>query len=488
MTASATDQFPNEHNNEFKAFEEAKGRLHRDNSNAASRLEWASSKLGHQFTRSAACTFAASVHALMNQPPAKGRRMNRSAELLRQSGLDSDTIAYLFTKAIYNSLPLAHRKRVKRVSLSIRAADLIHDEFRIRVFALTKERKNLLKKLFKQFDKRSYPRDWRRRTIMNYFQAEQLDWQAWSTKQKIQIGHDLLVLFRDSTGLIIIEKHQGWVDPTELLLEEYKKACETRVFDYMIYPPMTSVPLPWKEEYLFRGSYLSSKLVKNYPIIKGASRKDVPRFTQINWDSILPAINAIQETPFKIHKGVLEALKWCMEVKGGDIAGLPLANDLPLPPEPSEYRTNLEVKATHNKVCFLIHSENREIKAKRIMIYNAILTAERYQNEPRIFFPHNMDKRGRLYPLPAFLNPQGPDYVKALLEFGQGMPIETDEDACWLAIAGANAYGNDKVTLQERVDWVQNNDEMIFSIANDPYTDLRWTTASEPFQFPPLLF
>jgi DNA-directed RNA polymerase len=47
----------------------------------------------------------------------------------------------------------------------------------------------------------------------------------------------------------------------------------------------------------------------------------------------------------------------------------------------------------------------------------------------------NIDSRGRIYPLLAVLNPQGPDYCKALLEFSQGEPIENEEQSNRLAIA-----------------------------------------------------
>ena len=37
-----------------------------------------------------------------------------------------------------------------------------------------------------------------------------------------------------------------------------------------------------------------------------------------------------------------------------------------------------------------------------------------------IYFPHSYDSRGRVYPLPVGLSPQGSDAVKALLEYSEG--------------------------------------------------------------------
>jgi len=81
------------------------------------------------------------------------------------------------------------------------------------------------------------------------------------------------------------------------------------------------------------------------------------------------------------------------------------------------------------------------------------------------------------------LNPQGPDFAKALLTFSQGKAIDS-AGACHLAIHGANCFGFDKVNLQDRVDWVEDNEERILSCASDPLADLWWAKeAANPFQF-----
>lgn len=468
---------------EASSLQEANRRLRNDNDKTNKRQAWSESKLGISFQRQAHKAFAGAVEAFINQDPEKGRRMNRAAEKLREAGIEPDVIAHLFTKALFNMIPLTHKRRVKRVSLCIKAADMIHDEWRIRVFSQAGQRKALLKKLFKQFDKRTYPRDWRKRTILNYFHAEQVEWTQWTTHDKLHVGYALLLLFRDTTGLIEAGATSVYVDPVPALVKAIEEAMTNRVLDFMIYQPMVIPPLPWTENFLYRGGYLSTRSIKRYPIVKGARKRDIERFSKMDWSRILPAINALQETPWRVNKTMLDVLEWAMFEKGGDIGGLPRANPAPLPPEPFNYRTDEEVKKAHDRLCFIVHSENREVISKRLSVLATINVAKQFKNFKAIYFPHNLDTRGRAYPLPAFLNPQGPDWTKSLLEFGEGKPIVNEEQASWLAIAGANAYGKDKISLQERVNWVQDNDEMIFSIAQNPKTDLRWLDASEPFQF-----
>jgi len=462
---------------------EARARLKTDNQKTIKRTAWSESKLGRMYTVQATQKFVNFLQRKFDNYSTEFASSNvRGLKLMVESGLDAPTICYLFTKALFNQMPLVHRRRLKRVTLCKKAGDLIHDEMRIKFFASEENRRNLLKKLFATFDKRTYPRDWRKRTIKNYFYAEQLEWSKWSDREKLVVGYTLLVWFRDCTRLVDAPRTSKWVDPSPALLEHVQQMVQARELDLMLYKPMTVKPLPWTPDNMFRGGYLSDN-VKPYPLVKGSSAKDVDRMQSRDWSNILPAINALQETPWRVNQRMLDVLKWAMYEKGGDVAGLPPSNDKPLPAAPVGYKVDDAITKAHNKVCFLIHSENRENISKRLLVFATITVAQMFKGYDVIYFPHNLDSRGRAYPVPVFLQPQGPDYCKAMLEFANGMSIDTEEHACWLAIAGANAYGKDKISLQERVDWVQDNDELIFSIARDPKHDLRWTEADEPFQF-----
>ncbi|CAB4124448.1 T3/T7-like RNA polymerase [uncultured Caudovirales phage] len=466
-------------------FNESVRRRDLDNSKTSQREAWSESKIGSQYTRSSSSSFARVVHEkLEGIDPSKGRANNRALMLLKQSGLEPEVISHLFTKTLYNLLPTTHRKRLKRVSLCLKAAETIQDELRLRHFAQTANRKALLKKLFKDFDRKTYPREWRRRTIKSYFDAEQVSWQIWSDRERLLIGYALLVWFRDATGLIQADKNATFIEPTVELLAHVEKTLNERVLDWMLYKPMVTKPVPWTSDNLFRGGYLSQTHVKPYPIVKGARNADVTRLRDMDWSTILPSINALQETPWRVNKTILSAMEWTMYDLGGDKAGLPAANKIDLPKEPPSYRVDEEVKKLHNRICFEIHSANRQLISKRLMVLSSMAIANQFKGYKEIYFPHNLDSRGRAYPLPAFLNPQGTESTKAMLEFAHGLPIENEEQACWLAISGANAYGKDKISLQDRVDWVQDNqDDLIFSIAADWKADLRWQDASEPFTF-----
>jgi DNA-directed RNA polymerase len=462
---------------------EAKARQDADNAKTSARGVWSESKTGTRYQKSLTQAFTDVVREKIESfEPGKAGSNIRAIKMLAKTEIEPELIAHLFVKALLNSLPLKKGRRLLRSSLCIRAGDIIHDELRIRFFNETKERKALLKKLFKQFDKRTYPRDWRKRTIKNYFDAEQLSWTEWDDGQKQMVGYALMLWFRDSTGLIEAQSNSQYVDPTQDFIDHVEQMMVKRVLDYTLYKPMVVKPIPWSLDNLFRGGYISDS-VKHYPLVKKTGVKDAAELMTRDWSQIIPAVNDLQETPYRINKTMLSVLQWAMNERRGDMAGLPPADPRPLPPEPFGYRENEEVTKAHNLVCFKIHTFNREIKSKRQAVLMTMALAAKYKEFDAMYFPHNLDSRGRAYPIASYLSPQGPDATKSLLEFGKGEIITSEEQACWLAIACANAYGNDKVALQERADWTVDNEELIVSVANNPFSDVRWTHASEPFQF-----
>lgn len=110
--------------------------------------------------------------------------------------------------------------------------------------------------------------------------------------------------------------------------------------------------------------------------------------------------------------------------------------------------------------------------------------AERCKRSPRIYFPYQLDWRGRFYAMPSYLNPQGSDYARALLMFADGQAILGDTAAVgWLATHGANCFGIDRGTFEHRqwaTVWME---EDILKCADDPIANQWWRKAAKPWQF-----
>ena len=80
--------------------------------------------------------------------------------------------------------------------------------------------------------------------------------------------------------------------------------------------------------------------------------------------------------------------------------------------------------------------------------------AQSYRNIEKIYFPTNLDFRGRIYPIPPHLNHIGNDVCRSLLKFSKKKPL-TNRGVRWLKIHVANKLGNDKVSFDDRVAYTE---------------------------------
>lgn len=199
-------------------------------------------------------------------------------------------------------------------------------------------------------------------------------------------------------------------------------------------------------------------------------------------------VNALQRTPWRTNNKVIEVLRSVWD-SGEEWAGLPPRNDLALPPYPfdkepadlSEYEK--EEFKNWRKRRNSIYQFNAKSMSKRIQVERTIQLAEDYSKHEQFWFVWQLDFRGRKYPVESFMSPQVADWGKATIEFANGVPINSEEDAEWLAIHGANTFGEDKISLKERVLWAYANEENIVRTAENPLDFLWWTEADKPFQF-----
>ncbi len=211
---------------------------------------------------------------------------------------------------------------------------------------------------------------------------------------------------------------------------------------------------------------------------------------------IYDAVNTAQDTPWRINRRVYDTLKTLWDA-GYTGAGMPHQDEQEMPRCP---KCGRQVKTDGKKkhACFekdpdvlrqwkqhaaTIHASNARAFSKRLMFHRILWAADLYIEDERIYFPYQLDFRGRLYAVPQFLNPQGHDVSKGLLEFAEGKPIETPEAANWLAIHVANTWGEDKASFADRIHWVEENAEMIQNIASDPITYKDWADADSPYCF-----
>ena len=106
------------------------------------------------------------------------------------------------------------------------------------------------------------------------------------------------------------------------------------------------------------------------------------------------------------------------------------------------------------------------------------------KNEKKIYFPHNLDFRGRAYTMHVHLNHIGSDLCRGLLRFEEKKPLG-ERGPRWMHIQCATLFGNgaDKLPMDERVQFIKDHIDEVRASAQDPLaSDAWWQDAEEPWQ------
>ena len=325
----------------------------------------------------------------------------------------------------------------------------------------------------------------RRRLAREAVKAHGVAHEAWLKKDRIRLGVTLIELFRLSTGLIEFGSHfmpsgrkQTIVVPTLAALEWLEKAHDHQAILKPFYMPCVEQPAPWTTPY--DGGYFTHEL-KRRPLIKASRKESLKELERADMPEVYEAVNNLQGTAWRVNDRVHRVMRE-MIAGGSDLGGLGRRDPMPIPPKPADMLTNPEVNSQWRRDAAKIHVANIGERSRRLLSAKIMFMADRMGHQA-FYFPHEVDFRGRVYPTPYFLQPQGPGQSRGLLEFHTACPITTPEQLDWLHIQGSNAYGVDKVSLAERLRWVRDNRLAIIECAEKPLIETFWHKADKPWEF-----
>lgn len=311
--------------------------------------------------------------------------------------------------------------------------------------------------------------------------------ETWPLKDVAIVGMTLIEIVINRTGLIekkTIPAAKGQrtqlIVPTEATRKFIADRTASAETMRPLYEPMIVEPNDWSTP--TNGGYLTTR-VKPLRLVKTPNRKYLESLAELDMTAVYDAVNTAQRTAWTINPFIMTILNlgWDMDYSLG---GIPPAQNLPLPPKPHDIDTNEEARKEWRSSAHSVVLENLELDTKRASFMTALETANRYSLFDKIYMPYQFDFRGRIYAVPQ-LNPQGPDYMKALLMFSEGKPIDEDS-APFLAIQVANtgAFNKiDKARLEDRVQWVYDNEDKIIACAENPIDNRWWTEADSPYCF-----
>lgn len=311
-------------------------------------------------------------------------------------------------------------------------------------------------------------------------------WAAWKTEEVVHVGVKMLEALIESTGLVVLERLNAGNVKTDgefiRLADEYVDALTKRAGALAgvapMFQPCVVPPKPWTGTE--GGGYWAAGR-KPLQLIRVGSRKALERYNDVYMPDVYSAINTIQNTAWKINKKVLAVIN---EITMWD--NCPVGDVPSMEPRRPEKVTEEQVanpdllKAWKREAAGIYRKEKARV-SRRMSMEFMVEQANKFSNFKAIWFPYNMDWRGRVYAVSMF-NPQGNDMTKGVLTLAKGKPIG-EEGFYWLQIHGANCAGIDKVTFPERLQWVKDNHANILASAADPLVNTWWAKQDSPFCF-----
>lgn len=408
--------------------------------------------------------------------------------------LHPEKIAFITLRSVFMGLSI---QRTHLLSLASKIGSAIEHEAKTDLWI--KEDPDLWRTVKHFMDKRGSTASHRKRVNQFYFNRDikdQVQWRSWSDEEIRRVGLqciDILVRYTKRFSMVndpmatrkvglkskklrpalVLEADQevlSWIN------EQNQRQEVLRPY----FQPMLMPPLQWETPR--SGGYYTPFVKTPFMIRFKAShenqrQKAIDDLEAVDMPEVYEAINTIQAVPWKVNKKVYEVVKRCWDLEL-TLGGLPRRSKESLPfkaEDISEEDLRLWKRAASE-----VHTRNSKMMSSVVSVKSIIKTADRFVDET-FYFPHILDFRGRMYPIPSDLQPQGTDLAKGLLTFEEPKAV-TSDDAGWLAIQLANTFGEDDTSLEDRIEWVEARSSMWRSIAADPMEDRRWADADDPWQ------
>ncbi|KAH7143757.1 hypothetical protein EDB81DRAFT_690503 [Dactylonectria macrodidyma] len=332
---------------------------------------------------------------------------------------------------------------------------------------------------------------------------EEIHRKTWSNSIKAQVGSILLKSLIDTAKVKVVRKHPVTGDRISQMQPAFSHMMQPRkglkigvlvlnadlvermkrepVGDFIAkHLPMVAEPKPWKR--MYEGGFLESKAalvrVKSGDVEQKLYAKAA--IQRGDMDQVFKGLDVLGKTSWRINTNVLNVMVEAWNT-GEAIANMPaLDPELELPVEPpvsdnpfDRRRWIRAVKAVEN--------ERSALHSQRCYMNLQLEIARAFRNQT-IYFPHNIDYRGRAYPIPTYLNHMGADHTRAILKFAKGKELG-EKGLRWLKIHLANVYGFDKASFEEREAFATDNLANIVESATNPLKGSRWWLKGEdPWQ------
>jgi DNA-directed RNA polymerase len=408
-------------------------------------------------------------------------------------------------------------------------------EYEQRVRLWEKTNKKMFRAIQKEQEDMGSTAEHKRRVNINRFNnfietgelGDKLTWTPWTNDQKFRVGWCLMdcIVRKTQWFEVISDPHHVFkagkpkspmlvIAPKPGLMEWLAKALDVAEANQPEFKPTVVPPKRWngtRDGGYWTPYVRAPRLIRFKAHQEHQKERAADEYEALDFPKVYAALNTLQETAWRINQRVLDVVNEVWTVRRWAI-GKPGSQTLPemderefpprtprmeedkerqrqwkrdnpkTPPPPADEQTQKEIDEWKAKAAPIWRFNVTQVGRCRAASATVNI-ANQFSKYDAFYFPHMLDFRGRMYPIPNYLQPQGNDLSRGLLEFATSAPITHDNGGIrWLAIHLASVWGNDKVSYEARIKWVEDNEEMLRNIAMDPYANNEWVNADKPLQ------
>ena len=284
--------------------------------------------------------------------------------------------------------------------------------------------------------------------------------KPWSDMIKAKIGAALIqilvkqaILDNGDQAFTYEKKRLGWnrtVGTIKLDQKFYEMIVEEKYESLAPYctrhKPMVAPPRKWVAPN--DGGYyaIQSNIMRTH-----GCQVQKKALSQADLNTIFDGLNALGHVPWKINKHILSVAQECWD-QGIVLGDIPSRQDLVVPPEPippekipkslyddkdsEEYKTYSRLSIKYREEHFKykrMSQKNMDLRSLRCSALLKLNQAEKFKDFPKIYFPYNLDFRGRAYPVPPHLSNVGSDLCRGILTFAESKPLG-EHGLYWLKV------------------------------------------------------
>jgi DNA-directed RNA polymerase len=245
--------------------------------------------------------------------------------------------------------------------------------------------------------------------------------------------------------------------------------------------PMIVPPNDWR--YDEKGNLEGGYSVLRVDALRGMKGEHTRALRRPLSEQSIAALNAVQKTPWALNRwlhDVAEEAQAAGSIIGDREEVVRIPKRLP---EGDWKGMRKEAQSAYAKSRREAFEHNASAQGQADALLNTLVAARQVREEAVLYYPHSLDFRGRIYPVPTWgPHPQGNDLARSLLMFSEGRSLG-DDGLYWLYIRAANCAGQDKLPLVDRVQWCLDNLDNLKASALAPLEFTWWTEMDEPWGF-----